>query len=78
MPLYEFICSDCEKDFEALVPSANWRGAAACPHCGSKKLTKKLSVFAPQNGGASSSASAGPQPCHRPGGCGCVGGKHRH
>jgi putative FmdB family regulatory protein len=74
MPLYEFGCEECEKDFELLVPGTNWRGTA-CPHCGSKKLTKKLSVFAAQNASASSPA---PQACARPGGCGCVGGRHRH
>ena len=46
MPLYEFNCQSCNQDFEKLVPSSNWRGTAACPHCGSKKLMKKLSTFA--------------------------------
>jgi putative FmdB family regulatory protein len=77
MPLYEFVCIKCEKDFESLVRSANWEGLVVCPHCGSKKLTKKLSVFAAQGGGSTVSAPA-PQPCGRPGGCGCVGDKHRH
>jgi putative FmdB family regulatory protein len=77
MPLYEFVCSKCEKDFESLVRSANWEGSVACPHCGSKKLTKKLSVFAAQ-GGTSTAAAPAPRACGRPGGCGCVGGKHHH
>jgi putative FmdB family regulatory protein len=75
MPLYEFACADCEKDFELLVNSTRWQGAK-CPHCGSGKLTKKLSVFASQSGPSTSSAPA-PQACGRPGGCGCVG-PHRH
>gem|GEM_PF-1820063 len=45
MPLYEFECGNCRKEFELLVPSAKWKGAV-CPHCGSNKLSKKLSVFA--------------------------------
>jgi putative FmdB family regulatory protein len=77
MPLYEFVCTKCEKDFESLVRSSNWEGSVACPHCGSKKLTKKLSVFAAQGGGSTSSAPA-PQACGRPGGCCCGGGKHHH
>ncbi len=73
MPLYEFVCDKCEKDFELLVRSVNWEGAAACPHCGSKKLSKKLSVFASQSAGNE------PQPaCNRPGGCGCRGPVHHH
>jgi len=76
MPLYEFVCAKCETDFESLARSTNWEGAVACPHCGSKKLTKKLSVFAAQAG----SKPAGPVPraCSRPGGCGCSGGHHHH
>ncbi len=77
MPLYEFVCSKCEKDFESLVRSANWEGSVACPHCGSKKLTKKLSVFAAQ-GGSSTSSAPGSQACGRAGGCCCGGGKHHH
>lgn len=77
MPLYEFNCTKCEKDFESLVRSANWEGSVVCPHCGSNKLTKKLSVFAAQGGGSTASAPA-PAACGRPGGCGCVGGKHHH
>jgi putative FmdB family regulatory protein len=77
MPLYEFVCTKCEKDFESLVRSSNWEGSVVCPHCGSKKLTKKLSVFAAQGGGSTASAPA-PQGCGRPGGCGCVGGRHHH
>ncbi|HTS17865.1 MAG TPA: zinc ribbon domain-containing protein [Verrucomicrobiae bacterium] len=77
MPLYEFVCAKCERDFESLVRSSKWEGSVACPHCGSTKLTKKLSVFAAQGGGATSSASA-PSACGRTGGCCCGGGKHHH
>ena len=76
MPLYEFVCAKCERDFELLARSSNWAGSVACPHCGSRKLTKKLSVFAAQ-GGSKPSAPV-PPACSRLGGCGCVGGKHHH
>jgi len=77
MPLYEFTCTKCDKDFELLIRSSNWEGTAACPHCGSKKLTKKLSVFA--SSVASSSSSAGPACGLKPGGgCGCCGPHHHH
>ena len=74
MPLYEFVCAKCETDFEALARSSNWEGSVACPHCGSKKLTKKLSVFAAQAGSKPSAPLPGA--CSRPGGCGCSGGHH--
>ena len=77
MPIYEFHCDKCEQDSEILVRSSKWKGTK-CPHCGSAKLSKKLSVFASS---AASSAGAAPA-CDGKGGggCGCCcgGGKHRH
>jgi putative FmdB family regulatory protein len=77
MPLYEFVCNKCERDFELLVRSAHWEGEAACPHCGSKRLSKKLSVFASHTTGGSAGGESLPA-CDRPGGCGCRGPVHRH
>lgn len=77
MPLYEFHCAGCDKDFELLVRSSQWQGTA-CPHCGSKKLAKKLSVFASS---VASSTSAAPACGLTPGGgggCGCCGPHHHH
>jgi len=62
MPLFEFVCRNCDAQFEALVPSA---AAAACPSCQSRELTRQLSVFAMQSG-----APAGVRP---PGACGACG-----
>lgn len=45
MPLYEFYCADCRRESEVLVRSSHWEGTP-CPHCGSTRLRKKLSVFA--------------------------------
>jgi len=75
MPIYEFHCEQCEKDSEVLVRSSKWRGTK-CPHCGSTKLSKRLSVFASATAGNSPSAPA----CSSgSGSCGCCGGgKHRH
>ena len=76
MPIYEFHCEKCEKDSELLVRSSNWKGTK-CPHCGSTKLEKRLSVFA-----SSAASDAGAAPAcgmKNPGsrGCHCVG-KHNH
>jgi putative FmdB family regulatory protein len=51
MPIYEFHCAACERDSEVLVRSTDWKGTP-CPHCGSKRLQKKLSVFASSAGAA--------------------------
>ena len=75
MPIYEFHCSDCERDSEVLVRSTEWKGTP-CPHCGSTKLEKKLSVFASSGGEAAEapSCSGVPKSC---GMCG-TGRPHSH
>jgi putative FmdB family regulatory protein len=72
MPIYEFHCEKCERDSEILVRSADWK-TAECPHCGSKKLTKKFSTFASANSGGNNPApraNGGGHSCGG-GGCGC-------
>jgi len=44
MPLFEFRCPPCERDFELLLRNGE---QAACPHCGSKSIEKLLSEAAP-------------------------------
>ena len=78
MPIYEFHCQKCGADSELLIRSRRWEGTP-CPKCGSKKLSKKLSVFASSAGGQSSE----PASCGGGGGgsgsCGCpCGGRKRH
>jgi putative FmdB family regulatory protein len=73
MPIYEFHCGKCRRDSELLVRSINWEGAA-CPHCGSQKLTKKLSVFASAGG---SEANA-PTCTGTPSSCGMCGTGRPH
>ena len=43
MPMYEYACHDCGREFEALVRSDT---VPECPGCHSKNLDKLLSVFA--------------------------------
>jgi len=54
MPIYEYICKECNHPFEALVYG---KEKAECPKCHGKKLEAKLSVFA-VSAGSSKSASA--------------------
>jgi len=42
MPIYEYRCKGCSKDFEVLVYGNR---EISCPKCSSKDLTKKLSAF---------------------------------
>ena len=43
MPIFEFVCKECNSAFETLVRSAT---ATECPSCHSVDLEKQLSVFA--------------------------------
>lgn len=75
MPIYEFHCEKCEKDSELLVRSSKWEGTK-CPHCGSTKLEKRLSVFASSAADAGAAPACGMNAGSR--GCHCAGGKHNH
>jgi putative FmdB family regulatory protein len=50
MPIFEYICKDCEHSFEALVFGSD---KVSCPKCHSRKLAPQLSVFAVSAKGAS-------------------------
>ena len=43
MPIYEFVCMECEAHYEELVAMG---ASADCPDCGSANVRKQLSVFA--------------------------------
>jgi putative FmdB family regulatory protein len=51
MPIFEYICSECDHRFEALVYG---KQKAECPKCHATKLNPQLSVFAVSAKGASS------------------------
>lgn len=57
MPIFEYVCRDCDHGFEALVYGSE---KAECPKCHSKKLAPQLSTFAvASKGAAKASPSAG-------------------
>jgi len=47
MPIFEYVCKQCNHQFEALVYGSN---KAECPSCKSERLEKQLSVFAASTG----------------------------
>ena len=55
MPIYEYVCDDCQAQFEKIV--INKQQEIACPKCASKKATIQLSVFATAGNGSSSGSS---------------------
>jgi len=44
MPIYEFSCCQCGKDFEKLVFGSD-EGKVTCPACGSEDTLKRYSIF---------------------------------
>ncbi len=69
MPIYEYRCRACDKDFEELVRSAEAAASVACPECGSRRIDRKLSVFAARETAPCGVTSS--SPCGR---CGSAGG----
>jgi putative FmdB family regulatory protein len=63
MPIFEYICRDCQHEFEALVTAGR---TPVCPVCQSSGLDKQLSVFA-VSARSGEAAPAGVRPC---GSCG--------
>ncbi len=59
MPIYEYKCSECNKEFERVMFSSD-QDAAPCPECGSSKTEKVMSVFSSSAGMVKSSAGCGP------------------
>ncbi len=67
MPIYEYVCNDCEARYERLVMSSTH--VIECPKCASKRHTLQLSVF---SAGKSSSGAASSGSASTSGGCGCT------
>lgn len=66
MPVYEFVCLQCERRFERYVRT--FTEAVSCPGCAGSRVEKQLSTFA--MAGASPAARGGGACCGG-GGCGC-------
>ncbi len=65
MPIYEYRCLKCKKEFEAIVFGS--RDKVDCPHCKGKKLERLMSSFGfkggGSNGGGNDTPSAGSSGC---------------
>lgn len=47
LPVYEFLCADCQKTFEVARPVSQSASEVTCPSCGSHKVERRwTSVFA--------------------------------
>ncbi len=69
MPIYEYICDECQNPFERIVLSKTEK--ISCPKCGSERSRLQFSVVntAVKSGGGSMPSMGG---CGcTPSGCGC-------
>jgi len=69
MPIFEYVCRGCGKQFEVLIRGSE---KAHCPKCNGTRLEQQLSAFAVaagHSGGGTSEFASGPAP----GGCGQCG-----
>ncbi|MGE5325774.1 MAG: FmdB family zinc ribbon protein [Deltaproteobacteria bacterium] len=57
MPIFEYACPKCGKNFEKLVLNRK-QSLPACPECGWKKVKEKFSTFASAGTSAKSARGA--------------------
>lgn len=72
MPIYEYVCQECQTTYERLVRSSAER--VECPKCGSGRKSLQFSTFSsPKPDGASGAteASAASSCACTPRSCGC-------
>lgn len=56
MPIYEFKCNQCGKEFEQIVFSFDKNRDVPCPSCGTADTCRLLSSFACSSGSGSGAA----------------------
>jgi putative FmdB family regulatory protein len=66
MPIYEYICFDCGKKFEAIRPIKDADKTIECVKCQSEHTGRQLAVFFASSGGKVLAGGGG--------GCGSCGG----
>jgi putative FmdB family regulatory protein len=64
VPIYEYRCRACGKDFEQLVSG---QATVACPRCAGRDVSRLLSTFGLKSGDMFTPSAGG-------GGCGCSAG----
>src|SRR3989304_9773978 len=51
MPIYEYVCLDCHKQFNELRPMSDADAPIACLDCEGEHTSRTISVFFAQSGG---------------------------
>ncbi|MCI5222530.1 MAG: zinc ribbon domain-containing protein [Candidatus Electrothrix sp. AR4] len=64
MPIYEYVCNDCAKNFEVLNTSSSTTKPVTCPACQSQDVKKTIS-----SSNLRMSSGKPSIPCGAPSGC---------
>lgn len=75
MPIYEYICQDCQHEFELLRPMSQADAAMACGRCGGENIKRKISAFYAESGGKAVAGMSEPS-CGSCAGGNCAGCGH--
>jgi putative FmdB family regulatory protein len=63
MPLYEYHCEKCDKDFELLRKMSEADDEAICPGCGEAHTERKMSTVSTSSTGTAGSGTFSPAAC---------------
>lgn len=63
MPIYEYICKDCEHQFEVLTTSSTADETVKCPECKGQDVCKLISTTTFRMGSAPSITTGGQPGC---------------
>jgi putative FmdB family regulatory protein len=69
MPIYEYRCEACERQFEVLTTFSERDRAQTCPSCESTRTRVLVSSFAPIGGDRGFTSTLPMAPTPRAGGC---------
>jgi putative FmdB family regulatory protein len=51
MPIYEYVCRQCDNEFDALRPMSESDAPIPCVHCNGENTERKISLFAAHSDG---------------------------
>ncbi len=71
MPLYEYVCSDCEEVFTLLQTIHVKQGETSCPKCKTTHIQKRFSPFVSKVQDGTEPPGGSTHSCP-PTGCGCA------
>ena len=70
MPIYEYLCLECQNPFDALRPMSQADAPIVCENCESEHITRMISVFSARSGSGALSVDRGGCACG--GACSCA------